>query len=114
MILYIKIDKENIKFDSTEIKKHKFHQNKKLILIKNIDINKIVVSDQFPFGKQNFADFIGYKDYKTIRPSCIFFPKVSEYILMKLNVCMFMIEKNVFDKYMEIWGKVSNIIIIKK
>ena len=59
--------------------KIKFHQNKSPISINNIDINKIVVCDQFPFGKQNFVDFIGYKDYKTIRPSCIFFPKGSAY-----------------------------------
>ena len=44
------MDKENIKFDGTEIKKYKFHQNKSLISINNIDINKIVVCDQFPFG----------------------------------------------------------------
>ena len=73
------MDKENIKFDGTEIKKYKFHQNKSLISINNIDINKVVVCDQFLFGKQNFVDFIGYKDYKTIRPSCIFFPKGSAY-----------------------------------
>ena len=33
------------------------------ISINNIDINKIVVSTKFPFGKQNF---IGYKDNKEI------------------------------------------------
>ena len=32
------------------------------ILINNIDINKIVVSNKFPFGKQDFKYFIGYKD----------------------------------------------------
>ena len=31
------------------------------ILTKDIDINKIVVS-KFPFDKQNFKYFIGYKD----------------------------------------------------
>ena len=30
----------------TEIKKHKFHYHKNLILIEDIDINKIIVSDK--------------------------------------------------------------------
>ena len=34
------------------------------ISINDIDINKIVVSSKFPFGKQDFKYFIGYKDGK--------------------------------------------------
>ena len=30
----------------TEIKKHKFHYHKNLILIEDVDINKIIVSDK--------------------------------------------------------------------
>ena len=41
-----------IKYDDTEIKKEKFHQNKRPISIKNVDINKIVVSNKVPFGKK--------------------------------------------------------------
>ena len=44
-------------------------------MIENIDFNKIVVSNKFPFGKQNFKYFIGYKDNKEIRPFCILFQK---------------------------------------
>ena len=35
-----------MKFDDTEIEKYKFHQYKSPILINNIDINKIVVSNK--------------------------------------------------------------------
>ena len=45
---------------------------------KNIDINKIVVSNKVSFGKKGFKYFIGYKDAK-IRPLCIFLPKMSAY-----------------------------------
>ena len=41
-----------IKFDDIEIKKQKFHQDKIPISIKNIDINKIVVSDKVSLGKK--------------------------------------------------------------
>ena len=39
------------KFDDTEIQEYKFHQYESPISINNIDINKIVVSNKFPFGK---------------------------------------------------------------
>ena len=56
------MDKRIIKFDDTEIEQNKFHQYKGPISIKDIDINKIVGSNTFPFGKQDFKNFIGYKD----------------------------------------------------
>ena len=73
------MDKKNIKFDTTEIEEYRFHQYKSPFSINNIDINKIVLSNQFTFGKQDFKCFIGYKDNKEIRPLCIFFPEMSIY-----------------------------------
>ena len=55
------MEKTIIKFGDIEIEKQKFHQNKKPISIKNIDINKIVVSNKISFGKKRFKYFIGYK-----------------------------------------------------
>ena len=40
-------------------KKQKFHQCKRTISIKSIDINKIVVSNKASFGKKGFQYFIG-------------------------------------------------------
>ena len=45
---------------------------------KNIDINKIVVSNKISFDKSGFRYFISYKEVK-IRPLCIFLPKRSAY-----------------------------------
>ena len=58
--------KNIIKFDDTEIEEYKFHQYKSPILIKDIDINERVLSNKFPFGKQDFEYFIGYKDNKKL------------------------------------------------
>ena len=55
------MDKKVIKFDDTEIEKYEFSQHKNAILINDIDINKIVVSNMLPSGKQDFKYFIGYK-----------------------------------------------------
>ena len=65
-----------IKFGDNEIKKQIFHQYKIPISIKNIDTNKIVVSNKVSFGKKDFKYFIGFKDAK-IRPLFIFLPKIS-------------------------------------
>ena len=46
------MDKKIVKFDDIEIEKYKFHQHKIPISINNIDINKIVVSNKFSFGKK--------------------------------------------------------------
>ena len=51
---YIKMNKKIIRFDDTEIEKHKFHQHKSSFLIDNIDINNIVVSNKVSFGKKDF------------------------------------------------------------
>ena len=50
-----------MKFDDTEIEEDKFHQYKNPISINDIDTNKIVVSNKFSFGKQDFKYYIGYK-----------------------------------------------------
>ena len=47
------MDKKVIKFDDTEIKEYQFHQYRSPILINAIDINKIVTSNKFLFGKQD-------------------------------------------------------------
>ena len=44
------------------------------ININDTDINEIVVSNKFPFGKQDFKYLIIYKGNKEIRPICILFP----------------------------------------
>ena len=44
---------------------------------RNIDINKILVSDKVSFGKNGFKYFIGLKDDKKFRPLYILLPKQS-------------------------------------
>ena len=53
-----------IKFGDIEIQK--FHQHKGPISIKNINVNKIVVSNKVSFGKKGFKYLIGSKDAKNV------------------------------------------------
>ena len=58
-----------------KLKIYKFNKSKSPFLINDIDIDKSLVSNNLPFGKQDFIYFIGYKDVKKIRALCIFFFK---------------------------------------
>ena len=85
------MEKKIIKFCDIQIKKQNFHQHKKPFLIKNIDINKIVVSNKVSFRKKGFKYLIGYKDAKKLDFYLYFFQKrvYIEKTLMKLNICLF-------------------------
>ena len=55
------MEKGIIKFGDIETEKQKFHQNKRPISIKNIDVNKIVVFNKVSFSKKVFKHFNDYK-----------------------------------------------------
>ena len=77
-----------------------------------MDVNKIVASKKFPFGKQDPKYFIGYKhDKKLNLPLFSFFPE--------MNPCridldeterrsFLMKDKQFLEKYNETLGKVSD------
>ena len=99
------------KFGDIEIQKQRFHQHKGPISIKNIDFNKIVVFNKVSFGKIGFEYFIGYKNAKTIRPSCIFLPKIIGYRkdFDDTKFMSFLIKTGeLLEMYNEIWGKVKD------
>ena len=80
-----------IKFGDAEIQKQKSHLHKGPISIKNIDINKIVVSTKVSFGNKGFKYFIGYKDAKKLNLYVYFTQKCVhiETTLMKLDIYIF-------------------------
>ena len=68
-----------IKFDDIKISKQIFHQHKRPVSLKNVDNDKILVSNNVPFGKKGFKYFIGYKNAKKIKHLCVFVLKVTAY-----------------------------------
>ena len=86
------MEKTIIKTGDIEIKKQKFHKHRRPISIKNIDINKIVISNKVSFGKNGFKYFIGRKDAKKL-DLFVYFSQNRVHIeetLMKLNICLFL------------------------
>ena len=109
--LYIKIEKIITTFGDIEIKKQKFYQHNRPISIKNIDINKLVVSNKVSLIKKGFKYFIGYKNAKKNKPLWVFLPEMSVYRRsFDKTKYMFLYTKDdeLFEKYKEIWENVKN------
>ena len=96
--------KKIIKFGDIEIQKQEFHQHKGPISIKNVEIDKMVVPNQVPFGKKEFKYFIGYKDAENIKPLCIFLPKMTtcRKDFDETKYISFLIKHELLEKYNKI------------
>ena len=108
------MEKAIIKFDDIEIQKQKFHQHKGPISIKNVDIDKIAVSDKVPFGKKKDLNILLVTKMLQKLNLHVFFSQKwlhIEKILMKLNMYPFLIKDNeLLEEYNENWKSVSNAI----
>ena len=89
----------------------------KVFQIDNNDANKILVSNEEPYGTQNsFKYFIGYNDNDVIRPLCVKLPQMTGYAKkFEFNSTMsFKIsDKQLFRKYNQIWKKAEKLLKIK-
>ena len=75
------MSRKNLNFGDIKIKKSDFYKSKKVTKIDDIDVNKILVSEEKPYGtKKSFKYFIGYNDNDVIRPLCIKLPQMTGYI----------------------------------
>ena len=65
--------------ETKKIEKSGFYKNKKVTTTDDINVNKILVSKEEPYGiKNSFKYFIGYDDNDVIRPLCINLPQMIE------------------------------------
>ena len=99
------MNKKIIKFAGTEIKEYEFLHYKSPIPINNIEIDKIVVSNKFPFGKQKFRYSIGHKDNRKLY---LYAHSFQKWVYIKDSdetECMYFMIKDgkVFDKFITIW-----------
>ena len=88
-----------MKFDDTEIEEYEFHQYKTPISINDTDINKIVVYNKLPFGKQDFKYFIGYKDAKKL-----YFHEYSVQKWVYIDEILIKLNSRVFWRHMRIFS----------
>ena len=71
---------ERTSISETNNQKKRILQNKKVTKINDIDVKKILVSKEEPYGTKNsFKYFIGYNDNDVIRTLCI---KLHKWLVM--------------------------------
>ena len=72
---------KNINFDNKRNLKSYFYKKKTVNKIDDADVNKVLVSNEEPYGTKNsFKYFIGYNDNDVIMPLCIKLPQTTGYV----------------------------------
>ena len=73
--------KEILTFGDIEIEKSKFYRHKSPVPLRDIDIEKVLVSNKISFGEKNYKYFIGYlyNNHK-VKPLHIMLLKTSAYV----------------------------------
>ena len=104
--------KEILTFGDIVVEKNKFYRNKTPIFLKDVDIEKVLVSNKISVGEKNYKYFIGYlyNDNK-FKPLNVILPKTSTYVKGydgQTKWVYFLTEDDeLLEKYNKIWDKVS-------
>ena len=103
--------KKFLTFGDIEIEKNEFYPNKILIPLRDVDIEKVSVSNKISFCEKNYKYFIGYlHNDKKVKPLHIIIPKTSAYVKSfdgQTNWMYVLIEDDdLLKKYNTIWDKV--------
>ena len=107
---------KNVNFGDRKFLKSYFYKNKKITKTDDIDVNKILVSKEEPYGINNsFKYSIGHNDNNVIRPLRVKLPQMTGYVKTFDNVTMSFKtkDKQLLKKYNQIWEKVEKILKIE-
>ena len=113
----IKISSQKMKFGDKEADKKEFFSSKEAILLHSVDLSKIVVSNKWKIKDTTYKYFCGYLNNDVIQPLCVILPQMSEYIKYsddgRKNMSFVMDDKEVYEKYNEIWNVVKKLLKLK-
>ena len=104
--------KEILTFGDIEIEKSKFYRSKTPIFLKDVDIEKVLVSNKIHFGEKIYKYFIGYlyNDNK-VKLLHKMLPKTSAYVKSYDGqtkwMYFFIKDDDLLEKYNTTWNKVS-------
>ena len=100
-------------FRDTEVTKKEFYENKKGINLKDVIVDKIVVSNKVKGNNETVKYYIGYLD-ESISPLCLILPQMSGWMIYFENGgknMSFKIEDDeVYTKYNNIWNKIKELL----
>ena len=79
-LVIIRMSENTLKFDNIRVNNKEFHKSKQSIKLDSVNVDQIVVADNFKHSDDNFKYFIGYKEGEIFKPICIILPQLSGYI----------------------------------
>ena len=105
---------KEIKFGDKKVNKKEFYSSKQAILLDSVDLSKIVVSNKYKINDTTYKYFCGYLNNDVIQPLCVILPQMSEYIKYfddgRRNLSFFTDDKEVYEKYNEIWEVIRELL----
>ena len=108
---------QKIKFWDKEIDEKELYSSKRAIFLDSVDLSKIVVSNKWKINDTTYKYFCGYLNNDVIQPLCIILPQMSGYIKYfddgGKNMSFVTDDKEVYEKYNEIWNIVKNLLKLK-
>ena len=108
---------QKTKFGDKEVDKKEFYSSKEAILLESVDLSKIVVSSRWKISETKYKYFCRYLNNDAIQPLCVILPQMSGYIKYfddgGKNMSFFMDDKEIYEKYNEIWNVVQKLLKLK-
>ena len=106
---------QKIKFGDKKVNKKEFYSSKEVTLLDSVDLSKIVVSSRWKLNDTTYKYFCGYSNHDVIQPLCVILPQMSGYIKYfdngRKNISFVADDKEVYEKYDEIWNDVVKILL---
>ena len=109
------MDLRKIKFGDKEINKKEFYSSKPTISLDSVDLDKIVVSNEYKINNTTYKHICGYLNNDTIQPLRLILPKIDEYIKhfdVKKIMSIDMFNEEIYENYHKIWEIIRNLLKI--
>ena len=103
---------QTLKFDNIRVNKKEIHKSKQPIDLMSVNVDQIVVSDEFKHNKEVFKYFIVYQKNEIVKSLCIILPQMNGYIKYfkngVKNMSFLIKDEEVWKKYDKIWDVIKN------
>ena len=71
---------KTLKFNNIRVNKREFQKSEKPIDLMSVNVDQIVISDNFKHNNEGFEYSIGYQEGKIVKPLRIILPQMRGYI----------------------------------
>ena len=74
------MSEKTLKFNNIRLNKKEFHESKEPIDLMPVNVDQIVISNNFKHNNEGFKYFIGYLEGGIVKLLCIILPQMGGYI----------------------------------